>query len=193
MMIITVVFQVGEYFDLRMLLSKLHEQMRQTMLKPVHILPFLNPGRLVKVRDGAEDWGWGIVVNFKKQNIAGNKAASVLTDANTTIYVVDVILEVGWASLCWRNGSVVLSLDKQVVAPAAGERRDKNEKLKPAGGSAGQWEVVPVLLHTLEKISKVRVHFIRDLKDKANLVAAGESVCWMLNVGLVSRAERGIW
>jgi len=40
--------------------------MRSVIVQPVNILAFLNPGRLVKVRDGAEDWGWGAVVNFQK-------------------------------------------------------------------------------------------------------------------------------
>ena len=36
---------------------------------PRFAVPFLNPGRLVKVRDGETEWGWGAVVNFAKKKI----------------------------------------------------------------------------------------------------------------------------
>eukprot|EP01052_Picozoa_sp_SAG31_P021819 SAG31_NODE_1706_length_7491_cov_1.948593_4_plen_72_part_00 len=35
--------------------------LRTTKIRPLHSLPFLQPGRLIQVIDGADDWG---CVNF---------------------------------------------------------------------------------------------------------------------------------
>lgn len=53
---------------------------------PIHAVPFLQPGRLVHVTDGTQDWGWGAIVNFhKKKNV--DKAAAESSD-----YIVDILL-----------------------------------------------------------------------------------------------------
>jgi hypothetical protein len=42
---------------------------------PDNIVPFFQPGRLIKVQvksnddDSMQDWGWGILVNFKKMRL----------------------------------------------------------------------------------------------------------------------------
>lgn len=33
---------------------------------PLYALTFLNPGRLIWMKNNVLDWGWGIVVNFSK-------------------------------------------------------------------------------------------------------------------------------
>ena len=35
--------------------------------KPRYCVPFLQPGRLVKVAVGSDDFGWGSIVNFQKK------------------------------------------------------------------------------------------------------------------------------
>ena len=41
--------------------------MNRIILSPKYCLPFINPGRLVKVKHGQNDFGWGIIMNFKKE------------------------------------------------------------------------------------------------------------------------------
>jgi ATP-dependent RNA helicase DOB1 len=50
-------------------LSKLNEESRKIIFTPENIVPFLVPGRIIKIKHENTDWGWGIVVNFNKQNI----------------------------------------------------------------------------------------------------------------------------
>ena len=38
------------------------EALLPALLRPDHCLHFLRPGRLVAVREGPLDWGWGIVL-----------------------------------------------------------------------------------------------------------------------------------
>jgi rRNA-processing arch domain len=51
---------------------------------PENIVPFLVPGRFIKIRQGSisainegtsptMDWGWGVVVNYQKQRINPKK------------------------------------------------------------------------------------------------------------------------
>lgn len=37
------------------------------MLSPEKCLHFLRPGRLVKVREGRNNWGWGVVVSVSRR------------------------------------------------------------------------------------------------------------------------------
>jgi len=59
------------------------------MTRPQYILPFIQAGRLIHVKNGELDFGWGTVVNFmKKENPKENPLNSVPT------YVVDCLLHV---------------------------------------------------------------------------------------------------
>ena len=40
---------------------------REVITHPTYSLPFLNNGRLVKVKHQNLDFGWGVVVNFQKR------------------------------------------------------------------------------------------------------------------------------
>jgi ATP-dependent RNA helicase DOB1 len=40
---------------------------REVITHPTYALPFLQPGRLVKVKYQNLDFGWGVVVNFEKR------------------------------------------------------------------------------------------------------------------------------
>ncbi len=57
---------VAEYHQLQDQLSKLKQSIRDTISQPIHCVPYLQPGRLLKVKEGDRDWGWGVVVNFQK-------------------------------------------------------------------------------------------------------------------------------
>jgi len=57
---------IAEYYQIRNQLEVSKEEVRKIVHQPFHALPFLQQGRLVKVKDGDTDWGWGVVVNFQK-------------------------------------------------------------------------------------------------------------------------------
>ena len=78
---------IAEYYNIRLQIEKLRALMRETLNLPVHSLPFLQPGRLVKIVDGAQQWGWGVLVNFQKKKVVDKTIAS---DSND--YILDVLL-----------------------------------------------------------------------------------------------------
>lgn len=55
------------YYRIRQQLEKLKKELHSFITRPKFCLPFLQPGRLVKVVDGDCDFGWGCVVNFLKK------------------------------------------------------------------------------------------------------------------------------
>jgi len=65
-------------------------------------VPFLVPGRLVRVKSECQDWGWGVLANFSKQKInpksisVGRKSKEFMDIAskNESLYVLDVFLYV---------------------------------------------------------------------------------------------------
>ncbi|XP_047426042.1 exosome RNA helicase MTR4 [Mugil cephalus] len=132
---------VVTYFKIRQQLAKLAKEIQEFIHKPKYCLPFLQPGRLVKVKNEDADFGWGVVVNFCKKT---NQKTS--TDSEP-LYVVEVLVH----------------CSKDSVKDAA------TEAAKPAApGETGEMQVVPVMLHLLTSISSVRLYIPKDLRPFDN-------------------------
>lgn len=58
---------VAEYYEQRQQIDLMVADFREVITHPTYALPFLKPGRLVKVKFGALDFGWGVVINFNKR------------------------------------------------------------------------------------------------------------------------------
>uniref|UniRef100_A0A671PUW2 Exosome RNA helicase MTR4 n=1 Tax=Sinocyclocheilus anshuiensis TaxID=1608454 RepID=A0A671PUW2_9TELE len=135
---------VVTYYKIRQQLAKLGKEIEEFIHKPRYCLPFLHPGRLVRVKKEDLDFGWGLVVNFhKKTNVkAGGGDADPL-------FVVEVLLH----------------CSKDSVKNAA------TEAAKPAGPDQNGlfvFQVVPVILHLITSISSVRLYIPKDLRPYDN-------------------------
>ena len=80
--------QVVSYYKLRQQLDKLSKDLLQFIHQPKYLVPFLQPGRLVHIKNGEEDFDWGTIVNFQKKSNQ-NKAGAA---ADEPLYVVEVLL-----------------------------------------------------------------------------------------------------
>jgi hypothetical protein len=51
-------------------MAKVDKEIRKIVALPENVVPFLVPGRLVRIsittEEKEKDWGWGILVNFTK-------------------------------------------------------------------------------------------------------------------------------
>ncbi|KAL5486646.1 hypothetical protein EMCRGX_G019154 [Ephydatia muelleri] len=139
--------QVTLYYRIRQQLLKLEAEMQVFITKPRYCVPFLQPGRLVKVVVGSDDFGWGSVVNFQKKTNQKN--------STETIYVVEVLLCCSTESC--RN------------AP-------KNPPRPPPSGDTGELQVVPVTLNQISKISAVRIYHPKDLRSADNRHVVRKSI-----------------
>ncbi|XP_055849713.1 exosome RNA helicase MTR4 [Episyrphus balteatus] len=130
---------VASYHHIRDQLDTLGKQFRTYITKPEYLMPFLQPGRLVKVQNETDEFDWGIVVNFKKQ---ADKIRNPLK--SETNVIVDVLLYVT-------------------------EESAKTDEPKPCTpGKKGNMEVVPVLHKLISQISSLRVYYPNDLRPADN-------------------------
>uniref|UniRef100_A0A0C9RKJ1 TSA: Wollemia nobilis Ref_Wollemi_Transcript_13665_3749 transcribed RNA sequence n=1 Tax=Wollemia nobilis TaxID=56998 RepID=A0A0C9RKJ1_9CONI len=135
---------LAEYHNLRLRVSQLEKQMMHEITRPERVLMFLVPGRLVKVRDGATEWGWGVIVNVvKRPSMASGALPSTILTSRTSGYIVDTLLH------C-----------------ASGLTSD-GPRLKPRPalpGQKGEMHVVPVQLPLICSLSTLRVAIPQDLR-----------------------------
>ena len=83
--------EIASYYKLRQQLDRMGREMQTFIVSPKYCVPFLQPGRMVKVGDlvccikfdllkpfyncikvenGDEDFGWGSVVNFQRKSLS---------------------------------------------------------------------------------------------------------------------------
>ncbi|KAF8908086.1 rRNA-processing arch domain-containing protein [Gymnopilus junonius] len=144
---------VSQYYDYRQQLDQMNSDFHDVITHPTYALPFLQPGRLVKVKHQKLDFGWGIVINYEKRLAPKNKSGPKPEELPPQEqYIVDVLLN------CALGGSI--SKEKNaVVTPTPGG-------VQPCSpGQKGVPLVVPVLLSTLENISHIRVFLPKDLRQ----------------------------
>ncbi|KAI8043203.1 exosome RNA helicase MTR4 [Drosophila gunungcola] len=130
---------IASYHHIRSQLDHHGKEFRQWLTKPQYLLPFLQPGRLVKVSAGSQEYDWGIVLNFKKQD--QSRKNPLKCEPSVTI---DVLLH---------------------VSEAAAKTGD-TEPCRP--NERGCMEVVPVAHTLITQISSIRVYFPNDLRSADN-------------------------
>jgi len=110
----------------------------QYIHQPKYLLPFLQPGRLVQVKDGENDFGWGTIINFQKK---ANQNKNSISDE--PLYVVEVLLYCSKTSKKLAAG--------EVPVPCKTDEK-------------GEMQVVPVLTTLLQSVSSIRLYLPKDLR-----------------------------
>ncbi|KAG6428501.1 hypothetical protein SASPL_112753 [Salvia splendens] len=138
--------EVAEYHRLKLDLAQLEKKMMAVITQPERVLSFLLPGRLVKVREGGTDWGWGVVVNVvKKPHAVSSSMPAELASSRGNNYIVDVLLHCSMSTS--ENGS-------------------QPKPCPPCPGEEGEMHVVPVQLPLLSALSTLRISVPSDLRPK---------------------------
>jgi ATP-dependent RNA helicase DOB1 len=116
---------VAEYHLIKQQLVVLQKQLRDIVMQPDHVVPFLNPGRLVEVKSEDADWGWGVIVNFSKKQHPQSKPGTL---GGSYVYIVEVLLH-------------------------CAEGTEETGVPRPCPeGATGEFAVVPVLLELLNQV-----------------------------------------
>ena len=144
---------IKEYYDLRQQISTYTIDMRDVISHPNYSLPFMQPGRLVRIKHKDIDFGWGAVVNFTERRPARDQTEPLKPQEK---YVLDVILAVADGS---SNGTKTYHDLPPGVRP-------------PKEGEKSLMQVIPVLLACLESIGHIRIFLPDELKtqDQRNSV-----------------------
>ncbi|KAG8235609.1 hypothetical protein J437_LFUL014654, partial [Ladona fulva] len=136
-------------------MDSLSSQYQKFITQPQYIVPFLQPGRMVKIKNEDDDFDWGIVINFKKKVEKGKGKSR---DGGTATYVVDVLLHLAKGT-------------------GPGTQSAGGIQPRPAPtGETGEMEVVPVLLTLIHKISTVRLYFPNDLRPSDNRMSVLKAI-----------------
>ncbi|CAK9034559.1 unnamed protein product [Durusdinium trenchii] len=80
---------IADYYYIDKQLKKKMDEKREIIVRPEHIAPFLNPGRLVCLKDGETDWGWGILISAARKKLTEQHV--VLEDSEPQ-WVLDIFL-----------------------------------------------------------------------------------------------------
>ncbi|XP_020409735.1 DExH-box ATP-dependent RNA helicase DExH10 isoform X1 [Prunus persica] len=131
--------EVAEYHKIKLDIAQLEKKMMTEITRPERVLYFLLPGRLVKIREGGTDWGWGVVVNVVK------KPSSALGSLPSRGggYIVDTLLH---------------------CSPGSSENSSQPKPCPPRPGEKGEMHVVPVQLPLISALSKLRISIPSDLR-----------------------------
>ncbi|KAK1224941.1 ATP-dependent RNA helicase mtr4, partial [Marasmius sp. AFHP31] len=155
--------RVTEYHGYRQQLLRMGADLRMVITHPSYSLPHLKPGRLIKVKHGELDFGWGVVIGYEKR---GSKRSPLPSGGDLPPheqYIIDVILNV-------IPSGTVSTEDRVNVTPTP---RNIQPCLPSKKGSP---LVVPVLLSAIESISQFRIHLPQDLQHEQAREAVWKSV-----------------
>lgn len=136
---------IKAYYELRKQLDIYAEDMRNVIIHPNYCLPFMQPGRLVEVKDGEHNFGWGAVINFTKRG--SNRSTEKLTPQEE--WILDIALEC--ADGATPGTKTFQSLPVGIRPPQPGEK--------------SKIEVIPVLLKCVQKISHIRIFPPQDISS----------------------------
>lgn len=142
---------VAEYYGYREQLDQMAADFREVVTHPTYALPFLQTGRLVKVKYEKLDFGWGVIINYQKRLPPKNRPMPKPNELPPhEQYIIDVLLN------CAIGGTI--SKDRSNVTATPGG-------VQPCpSGQKGIPLVVPVLLSTIEGISHLRLFLPKDLR-----------------------------
>ncbi|XP_018575535.1 superkiller viralicidic activity 2-like 2 [Anoplophora glabripennis] len=136
--------QIAPYYNIRQELDSLGVQFRTYLTKSEYLIPFLQPGRLLKIKTQDAEYDWGAVVNFKKvqEILPGRKGRQGQSKAVTKVQV-DLLLH------------VISENDAEDGIP------------KPClDDQKGEVEIVSVDSSLITHVSSVRLYCPNDLRSK---------------------------
>ncbi|XP_022900243.2 exosome RNA helicase MTR4 [Onthophagus taurus] len=144
---------ISSYYNIREELTSLGKQFQSYITKSQYLLPFLQPGRLVKIKNKDDVYDWGAVINFIKthdtNNSGGKRGGGRSNPAKTSVKLqVDLLLH---------------------VVPAESGVNNDNIIPKPCPENEhGEVEVVSLDSSLITHISSVRLYCPVDLRSKDN-------------------------
>ena len=85
--------EISTYHQLKQQFDNLTSEHQKYITKPVYLVPFLQPGRMVYVINKNHDYGWGVVLSYRKdQNSNGNKTNMTGAEEKDSQYIAEILL-----------------------------------------------------------------------------------------------------
>lgn len=143
---------VREFYDLKKQLNEYKNDCRKIITHPSNILPHLKSGRMIRVKVGNQDYGWGIAISYSKfENRRNNGLVSSVSDHDS--YIVKVFVNTMFA-----DAPVKLIKPFDTNLPLG---------IRPANeGEESTTEIIPITLSSIQEISSCRSILPKDLNNK---------------------------
>lgn len=139
---------IQSYHHIREQLDLLTKKYMEFYTNPQYLRPFLQPGRLIKVKTDDHEFDWGIVINNKIEK-SDNAKNPLKADSRLII-------------------EVLLHLE---------DSEGKTTNPKPAGsGKKNCAEVIPVACNLVSKLSTLRIYYPNDLRPHENRLACVKNI-----------------
>jgi ATP-dependent RNA helicase DOB1 len=146
--------EIAGYYEIRKQIDTYSQDVRDVMNHPTYALPFIQPGRLARIKYDDMDFGWGAIITYSKVNVKGKKDPEAEPE-----YIVDVLL--------------YCSNDSSASKDAAG----RTVGIKPAEKNhEGTLMAIPVSLNAIECMSHIRLNLPKNLRNKDSLKAVYKSI-----------------
>ena len=148
---------IRAYYELRQQLDAYGEDLRMVIVHPTVCLPFMQPGRLVYVKDGSHDFGWAAVINFVRREMDRNSTTQLTPQES---WILDVALE------CADDGSTPGTNAFNSLPPGIRSAKE---------GEKSKIEVVPIILKCVHGIATFRIFPPSDIStpsDRAKIQRA---------------------
>lgn len=141
---------IQDYFKIKAYLKDLSEQYLTFIQRAEYIVPFIQPGRLLKIRsDQGVEVGWASVVNFQKKK---SRQSSSVAD-EIYVYTIDVLITLD--KKAWNESGTWL--------PSNDDDQD-------------EIRVVSITLKNIVQISSIRLFNAGDLKSYDGRLSAKKSI-----------------
>ena len=139
---------IREYYGLRKQIENYNKDMKTVIQHPNYCLPYLQDGRLVKVKYEDIIYGWGVVVGFRERRRNRDEKTQEVSFSPQGSFIVDILLMVA---------------DTSSTATRTHQNMPSGIR-PPAPGEKGQMQIVPCMLTCIDAIAYVRVHLPQDLR-----------------------------
>ena len=137
---------VKEYFEIRRQLENYTRDIHDIVTHPNNCLHFLQEGRLLRVKHENLDFGWGVVISFRKRDAKKLNKGTTPQES----WLLDVALSVD-ASTERKNNGIDLPV------------------LPPRDGAMKKMTIVPMVLSAVHGIGQARLFLPGNVKDSSGL------------------------
>lgn len=140
---------VREFYDIKKQLLNYEEDCRKIITHPSNMLPHLKSGRMIKVKVGDDNYGWGIAISYSKfENRRVNGSVSAVSDHDS--YIVKVFVNTMFADA---PVNLIKPFDPKLplgIRPAKDGEPTRNE-------------IIPITLNSIQEVSSCRSILPKDL------------------------------
>jgi ATP-dependent RNA helicase DOB1 len=147
-------------------LEEVDGALREHWLVPKTALPFLQPGRIVRV----EGQGWGVLLGFAK------RAEKALNKSVAADFVLDILLA--------SSSEEILREKEKEKNKSKSKEEERDTKSKSSSSKSSKssqaistaWSILPVSLTLLTALSSIRLYIPQDLRQAASRLVLGKSL-----------------